>query len=109
MYGNYAEQKESGVIRTQFENGPPRQARFKSRTLKTRNCQLYIDGNQNFQNFESFVVNDLAQGALFFNFTDPLTGQTAEGRLVGGMYSAAPIGVPPNRWVVSCQIESWSL
>lgn len=109
MLDQYSEQKESGIIRTQFEAGPPRQARFKSRTLKTRSCQLYIDGNANFQAFEAWFANDLEQGALFFDFTDPLTGQTNQGRFVGGLYSAAPLSVPPDRWFVSCQIESWGL
>ena len=107
LFEGYSEQKESGIIRTEFETGPPRQARFKSRTMKTRNVQLYIETNANFQAFETFFIEDLKQGSLFFNFTDPLTGQTSEGRFVGGLYSAAPLGVPPDRWFISCQIESW--
>ena len=107
LYDGYIEQKESGIIRTEFESGPPRQAKFKSRTLKTRTALLFIDSNQNFQNFESWFANDLEQGALFFNFTDPVTKTTTQGRFVGGVYSARPLSSSMNVWEVSCQIESW--
>lgn len=107
LFDGYSEQKESGIIRTEFENGPPRQARFKSRTMKTRSAKLYIDSNANFQSFETWFVEDIQQGALFFNMTDPVKGTTVEARFVGGVYSARPLSSSMNKWEVSCEIESW--
>lgn len=106
LYEGYTETKESGILRTEFESGPPRQARFKSRTMKTRQVRLFIDSNANFQDFEEFFATDLQQGALFFNMTDPLKGTTVEARFVGGVYTARPLTSSMNKWEVNCQIES---
>jgi hypothetical protein len=108
LFDQYAEEKESGILRTEFENGPPRQAKFKSRTLKTRSVRLFIDTNANFQAFETWFREDLEQGALFFDFTDPVTNQTTQGRFVSGVYTARPLSSSMNVWQVECQIESWS-
>jgi hypothetical protein len=101
-------QKESGIIRTEFENGPPRQAKFKSRTMKTREAQLFIKSKANFLEFETWFAEDLAQGSLFFNMTDPVSGSTIEARFVGGVYSASPTSPTLEQWEISCQIENWS-
>jgi len=107
LFDGYTEQKESGVLRTEFENGPPRQARFKSRVMKTRSVKLFINSNADFQAFESFFVNDLAQGSLFFNITDPVTETTIEARFVDGVYSAKPLSSSMGKWELSCQLENW--
>lgn len=107
LFDGYSEEKESGIIRTEFENGPPRQARFKSRTMKTRAAQLFIESKANFLAFETWFADDLEQGALFFNMTDPIRGTTIEARFVGGVYTAQPMTAALNLWRVDCQIESW--
>lgn len=109
LYEGYSETKESGILRTDFETGPSRQARFKSRTIKTRQVRLFIDSNANFQAFEAFFANDLKQGALFFNMTDPVKGTTVEARFVGGVFTARPLTSSMNKWEVNCQIESWGI
>lgn len=106
LFDGYVEQRESGIIRTEFESGPARQARFKSRTTKTRDARLFIDSNANFQAFETFFADELEQGALFFNMTDPLKGTTVEARFVGGVYAARPLSSSMNKWEVTCKIES---
>ena len=106
LFDQYAEQKESGIIRTEFESGVPRQAKFKSRTLKTRSARLFIEGKGNFLSFETWFVEDLAQGALFFDFVDPVRGQTLQGRFVGGVYNARPMTAALDLWEVDCRIET---
>lgn len=100
-------QKESGIIRTEFENGPPRQARFKSRTMRTRAATLFIDSKTDFLAFETWFADDLEQGALFFNMTDPVSGSTIQARFVGGVYTAQPMSPTMEQWQINCQIESW--
>lgn len=107
LFDQYAEQKESGILRTEFENGPPRQAKFKSRTLKTRTAKLFIEPKANFLAFETWFADDLEQGALFFDFTDPVSGTTKQGRFVGGTYVAKPMSASLAQWEVDCQIETW--
>jgi len=108
LFDGYAEQRESGIIRTEFESGPPRQSRFKSRVMKTRSVKLFVNSNADYQSFEQFVYDDLEQGSLFFNMTDPVKETTIEARLVGGVYSARPLSSSMSKWEISCEIESWS-
>ena len=107
-FDGFTIQKESGILRTEFENGPPRQARFKSRTMKTRSANLFINSKANFLLFEEWFSDDLEQGAMFFNMTDPVLGTTIEARFVGGVYSAQPTSPTLEQWQINCQIESWS-
>jgi len=107
LFDQYSEQKESGILRTEFENGPPRQAKFKSRTLKTRSAKLFIEPKANFLAFQTWFNEDLQQGALFFDFLDPVTGLTTQARFVGGTYNAQPMSASLREWEVDCQIESW--
>jgi hypothetical protein len=108
LFDGYQEQRESGILRTEFENGPPRQARFKSRVLKTRSAKLYLATKQNFFDFEDWFADDLKGGSLFFNMTDPVTGNTIEARFVAGTYIASPMSAKLDCWQVECQIESWN-
>jgi hypothetical protein len=109
LYEGYIQQKESAVLRTDFETGPPRQARVKSRTMKTRTAKLFIDSKENFLLFETWFADDLQQGALFFTMADPVSGSNIEARFVGGIYSAQPMTPALNLWQLECQIESWGL
>jgi hypothetical protein len=108
LFDGYTQTRESGILRTEFENGPPRQARFKSRVMITRQAKLYIDTNARFQSFETWFANDIKGGSLFFTMTDPATEVSIEARFVGGTYSARPLSSSMNKWEISCQIESWS-
>jgi hypothetical protein len=107
-FDGFSIKKESAILRTEFENGPPRQARFQSRTMKMRSLQLFINTKANFLAFEDWFQQDLEQGALFFYMTDPVSGSTIEARFVGGVYSATPTSPTLEQWQINCQIENWS-
>lgn len=107
FFDGYEEIKESGILRTEFENGPPRQARFKSRVMRTRAAKLYLDSKANFLSFETWFSTDIAGGSLFFTMIDPVRGTSIEARIVGGTYSAKPLSAALDCFEVSCQIESW--
>lgn len=107
-FDSYSQKRESGILRTDMESGPPRQARFKTRVMITRNAKLIIESKANFQAFETWFMNDLAGGSLFFNMTDPVSKQTIEARFVGGEYTATPMTSTLNIWQIDCQIENWS-
>lgn len=108
FFDGYEETKESGILRTEFENGPPRQARFKSRVMRTRSAKLYLDSKANFLAFETWFADDISGGADFFTMTDPIRGTSIEARIVGGTYSARPLSAALDCFEVSCQIENWS-
>ena len=106
-FDGFSVKKESGIIRTEFESGPPRQARFKYRTMRTMSARLFIESKSNFLLFQTWFEDDLEQGALFFDMTDPISGATIEARFVGGSYSAEPVSPSMEQWRITCQIESW--
>lgn len=108
LFDGYSQTRESGLLRTEMESGPPRQARFKTRVMITRPVKLFIEGKSNFTAFETWFMNDLAGGSLFFNMADPVSGATIQARFVGGTYSAKPMTAAMQLWELSCNIENWS-
>lgn len=108
LFDGYSQKRESGILRTEMESGAPRQARFKTRVMITRSAKLFIEGKSNFQAFETWFMNDLAGGSLFFNMEDPVSGSTIEARFVGGTYVATPMSPAMQLWEVQCEIENWS-
>lgn len=104
----YSQQRESAIMRTEMESGPPRQAKIRSRVMLTRNARIYLSSKADFQSFESWYANDCNLGAAWFNFTDPVSGNIVQARFVGGGYSAQPIGVAGlSGWMIDVKIESW--
>jgi hypothetical protein len=108
LFDGYQQQRESGILRTEFESGPPRQARFKSRVMVTRSAKLYINGKTNFASFESWFMNDIKGGSLFFTMTDPASGSSISARFVGGTYNVTPLSSKWADFEISCQLENWS-
>jgi len=108
LFEGYTQQRDSGLLRTEMESGPPRQARFKTRVMITRQARLYISSKANFAAFETWFMNDLAGGSLFFDMADPVSGATIQARFVGGTYTAKPLSSSMAHWELSCQIENWS-
>lgn len=106
-FDGYTEEKQSGILRSDFESGPPRQARFKSRTMRTRQANLFFESRSDYLSFCDWFDIDLKQGALFFDMTDPVTKNDIQARFVGGIYTATPMGANAEQWKVKIQIESW--
>jgi len=107
LFDGFQQTKQSGILRTEFESGPPRQARFQSRTMTVRDTKLYINSKANFLAFQTWFNDDIDGGALFFDMTDPVSGNAIEGRIIGGTYSARPFSAAMDSWEITCQIESW--
>ena len=106
-FDGYQETKEPGVLRSDFEDGPPRQARFKSRTMRTRSVNLFFAKRSDYLAFVQWFDKDLRQGALFFDMTDPVTNKQISARFVGGTYTAKPMGANLEQWMIKTEIESW--
>ena len=107
LYSGYSQRRESALLRTEMESGPPKQAKIRSRVMVTRAAKLYLSSKADFQSFETWFKDDLDEGALFFNMTDPVSGSTIEARFVGGGYTATPMSAKLNLWEVDVNIESW--
>lgn len=103
----YSINKESALLRTEMESGPPKQAKLKSKVMITHNVQIYLSTNANFQSFESWYTNDISQGSAWFDFVNPITGSTVAARFKNGGYTATPMSAKLEEWKVSAQIEMW--
>ena len=108
QFAGYSQQRESAIMRTEMESGPPRQTKVRSKVMLTRNVKLYFASLADFQSFEAWYAAELSLGALWFNFPDPVSGTTVSGRFVGGGYSAMPLVGGLAAWIVDAKIESWS-
>lgn len=107
MFDGYQQKRESAILRTDMESGPPRQAKIRSRVMLTRTVKIVIESLDNFKLFETWFKNDIQYGADFFNMKDPVTKLTIEARFVGGEYVAKPLTGTLNIWEIDASIESW--
>ncbi len=72
-------QPQSNVIRTAMDAGPKKaRRRYTARAVKYSGKQVFDMAEMAV--FEQFYHNVIADGVLRFNFSDPVTGETAEFR-----------------------------
>src|SRR3546814_18493632 len=89
----YRETPDYGVLRTEMDAGLAKQrARF-SKPIKTRECTLIVTSTALKQDFEAWFEQDLAGGAGWFTFPDPVDGVEKSARIVGGAIRWKPIGL----------------
>ena len=105
----YGEQPESAVLRTEMESGPPKQAQVRSRVMVTRPVTMQYNA-ADYGSFKTWFRDDIARGADWFDWTDPVDGVIKQARIAGGEYSAVPFTESqggPLLWDVSFQLETW--
>lgn len=107
LIDGYAQKRESALLRTEMEYGPPKQAKVKSRVMVTRSVKMYVASKVNFQSFETWYRDDINEGSSWFDMTDPVSGSTVNARFVGGGYTATPMSAKMEDWQISAEIESW--
>jgi len=75
----FSKQPQGNVIRTSMDAGPKKaRRRYTARTVKYSGKQVFDESE--LMVFEQFYHKVIADGALRFNFTDPVTRETAEFR-----------------------------
>ena len=107
LFDGYQQSRESALIRTEMESGPPRQAKIKSLVLTTRTAKLYLSSKADYLSFLTWYREDISEGALFFNMTDPVTGSTIQARFVDGGFVSRPMTAAMDFWEIEVNIESW--
>ena len=108
LYKDFSQNRESALIRTEMESGPPKQARIKSRVMVTQNIKIYLASKADFASFQSWYKNDITDGADWFDYVDPITGSTIQARFRDGGYNSSPMTADLQNWELSAQIEYWS-
>lgn len=109
LYSGYSKKRESSLLRTEMDSGPPKQARIKSNVMEVHSVKIYLSSKENYQYFESWYESDIADGASWFDFTDPITGSTIQARFRDGGYTATPMTPDMENWEISAQIEVWAI
>ena len=106
LASGYAEQRESALLRTEMESGPPKQAKIKSRVMVVRPVNILIQSRADYLSFVDWFVEDLNEGSAWFDFTDPVTNTVKQARFVGGGLEATPqSGL--TLWTIPLKIETW--
>ena len=108
LIDSYSTNRESALIRTEMESGPPKQAKIKSRVMVSHNVQIYINSKADYLSFQTWFADDISQGADWFDFVDPISGSTIQARFVGGELTASPLSAKLEQWKISAKLESWS-
>ncbi len=107
LFDGFAEQRESALLRTDMESGPPKQAKVKSRVMITRTVTIWLRSKADYQSFVTWFSVTLGEGAAWFDFADPVSGTTRQARFVGSGLEASPIPGNLQQWTIKSKIESW--
>ena len=106
LASGFAEQRESALLRTEMESGPPKQAKIKSRVMVTRPVSILLQSRADYLSFVDWFADDLNEGSDWFDFTDPVTHTVKQARFVGGGLEASPeAGL--TLWTINTKIETW--
>lgn len=108
LYSGYSIKRESALLRSEMESGPPRQTKVRSTVMVTRSVNIYLASREAFQSFEAWYANDTNEGATWFNFTDPVSETSKLARFVNGGYTATPLMEGLSAWSVEAKIETWA-
>lgn len=104
----FSETRESALLRTEMESGPPKQAKVKSRVMVTRPVKMLVMSSADYASFKTWFGTTINEGADWFTWSDPVTASTLTVRFVGGGFDATPLGDVNGAWAISAQIENWS-
>lgn len=106
-FEGFSEKRESALLRSDMESGPPKQVRIKSRVLTDRPVKIRLSSLADYNAFVSWFSNAIHEGADWFSWTDPVSGTVKTARFSAGGFNAAPVAGTLGRWVVTTSIETW--
>ncbi len=100
--------RDPNVDRTDMESGPAKQAPRASKGMVTDTCTYGFDTKQQYLDFIAWWEVDLARGAKWFLWTDPVDGLTKKARIPGGALDEEKTHNRAfSRWTVKMRIERW--
>ena len=106
LFAGFSEKRESALLRTEMESGPPKQARIKSRVLVERAAAILLTSNADYLRFVDWFSKDIDEGTAWFDFKDPVSQTTKQARFVGGGLEGTPSGAL-STWTINTKIETW--
>ena len=106
LSNGFAEQRESALLRTEMESGPPKQAKIKSRVMVTRPVTILLQSRADYQSFVEWFSTAINEGADWFDWRDPVSGATKQARFVGEGLEATASGAL-CLWSINAKLETW--
>lgn len=103
---------QSAVQRTQFADGSVRQHMYASRNLVRRPVTYTLCNAADFKAFVEWVRDDLARGARWFMWHDPVrerlgSTELTRARIVEGRVAYDAFEASLNTWIAKFEIEHW--
>lgn len=101
------QRRESAVLRTDMESGPPKQAKIKSRVMVTLDAKVYIQTLADYNSFITWFNTQINRGADWFDWLDPVSKTIKQARIVNGQIDTEYPRVQMRSWVLQLKLESW--
>jgi len=105
---NFGQQRGTAGLRTPMENRFVKQRKTQSRVLIQRPLSYLVESLANYNSFMTWFRTDIAEGATWFDWTDPVDGATKSARIVMGSLKDALVGNSLQKWELSFTLETWS-
>jgi len=99
----YQEKANYSVLRTEMDNGIPKQRPRRSLPMVTREVRVKVANKTEKASFDAWVRNDLDGGTTWFDYTDPLDNVTKQARIVSGEVTWSSPGVV---WFAEMKLET---
>jgi len=98
----------SAVQRTEFESGPPKQIKTRSRVAVERSLSIQFTSTE-LDSFETwFRGAECNWGAGWFDWADPRDGQVKQARVLNGEYDTTAVSAgegAPVEYLISIKLE----
>lgn len=107
ILASYSAGPQPGAVRrSDMESGEPKQAPRFSRVLQQHNMKYLLTAAQ-YTSFITWWKSTANFGTAWFDYYNPITASTEDGRMVSGEYSVEPFSATLSHYVVSMTVESW--
>lgn len=106
MSGQTQEQIVSNLLRSEMTSGFAKQAK-RSTKMRVNRSVTYLMSTGEFDYFKDWHENTAMDGALMFNYTDPMTANNdiVDARIVEGVYQATPLNPRAHYLTVNFLME----
>lgn len=105
MTTSFQESPAPNVFRSEFENNDIKQTRRSLTRRVTREITYFFTAAE-YATFKTWFQTTAEDGALYFDFTDPVDNVTKDFRIMNGTYTATPVTVDLTHYYVAMQMET---
>jgi len=110
QFNDFGEEFEPGVMSTTMESGPKKVIQVRSRVMVSRPCTVKFASRTDYLAFIAWFQTTLKNGALWFDWFDPVRRVTVQARIADGkLGKARPLSglTAPGPWLMPLTIETW--